>query len=274
MKRFRAVVLTMVTAAGMLSATPSAQAGRDLRYVALGDSVAAGTGSRPQIADGDPGCRQSQAGYPYRYFQAKIGRVQSFDLNACWGADTGDLLTRQGAGLDNGTTLVSVTVGAEDIGFWQLAHACAPGSSTDCTGFALRSRELMTSLPGKLAEAYYRIRLAAPSARVVVAGYPVMFNATKPFGCHSWDQDRLLLLNRTVAELNSVIKTEVGKRPGFVFLAVDDVFTGHRVCDRPADQWIWPFDSRPPAESDAFHPNELGHGEGYLSRFERAASNT
>src|SRR5690242_3722986 len=95
-----------------------------VNYVALGDSYAAGPLIPAQ--NGSPaGCLRSDHNYPH--LVAAADRAASFTDVSCQGATTGNMTQPQGVGLGTnppqlnalsaGTTLVTLQIGGNDIGF-------------------------------------------------------------------------------------------------------------------------------------------------------------
>ena len=99
------------------------------QYVALGDSFAAGQGaSAPE--DYLNNCLQSPNGYP-----ALLDAENQIHLRAnaaCTGATTSDAADEQLSALKQSTRLVTLTVGAADLGLSQVLAACTAGTPTQC----------------------------------------------------------------------------------------------------------------------------------------------
>jgi len=92
-----------------------------VRYVALGDSYAAGIGAADDTADRG-GCARSADAYPEQW--AAHHAHASFVSEACDGATTAGVLSGQVQALSARTTLVSLTVGGNDAGFSHVMDAC------------------------------------------------------------------------------------------------------------------------------------------------------
>jgi hypothetical protein len=112
-------------------------------------------------------------------------------------------------------------------------------------------------LPGRLATLYSSIRAKAPNARVIVVGYPRLFNG-EDCNTFTWfsptEESRL---NATADLLNSRTATAAANA-GFTFVNPTSRFAGHAVCD--STEWINGL-SNPTTES--YHPNIAGHRDGY-----------
>jgi lysophospholipase L1-like esterase len=226
-------------AAGALPATAVHTSAVD-EYVALGDSFAAGQGAGPYLN----ACLQSTRGYP-----ALLGAVEGVNLlrNAtCSGATTADVNTTQISALDGGTTLVTLTVGGNDLNVGSLAATCITLPFA-CKAAVNRARLRLPALAVSLATTYARIAAAAPNARILVTGYPALFKppVNDPF-------DVIASLNAGTTALNATIQGAVslaGKN--FHFVDVTSAFVGHGIGS--ADPW---FHS---AGDDIFHPNAAGY---------------
>ena len=143
-------------------------------YAALGDSFTSGGGSGT--------CRRSDAAYPHLVaekfdFAAKPAYV------ACSGATVAALTARQNGQppqisvLNARTSLVTVQIGGNDLGFTSVMATCvlqAAGSSA-CRAQEPDVRHRVKALRTGLRAALDRIRRAAPRARVLVLGYPHLF---------------------------------------------------------------------------------------------------
>src|SRR5258708_30437888 len=110
--RFRLPIALAAALTGLsaFAATP-ALAGGPISYVALGASYSSGDGAG-NYSDGS--CLQSANAYPVLWHNAHGG---SFVNATCAGATTSDVISSQLGGLSASTTLVSITIGGNDVGF-------------------------------------------------------------------------------------------------------------------------------------------------------------
>jgi lysophospholipase L1-like esterase len=228
-----------VIAAGAPPATAAPTAPVE-QYVALGDSYAAGQGAGPYLND----CHQSNNGYP-----ALLGAVQGVSLvrNAtCSGATTGDVNTTQISSLNGETTLVTLTVGGNDLNAVRVAATCITVPFA-CKAAVNAARLRLPALAVKLKATYARIAAAAPSARILVTGYPALFETpvSDPF-------DMVASLNAATTAMNATIQGAVSLAgQNFLFVDVTSAFAGHGIGS--ADPWI------NSAGADALHPNAAGY---------------
>jgi len=235
-------------------------------YVALGDSYSSGVGTGVyDPASGD--CRRSPLSYPPLW--AGQNQPASFGFVACSGARTDDVLANQISALQTNTDLVTITIGGNDVGFAAVLGTCTFAESDRTCFAAVDTAEAFarSALPGRLSRTYAAIRSAAPDARVIVLGYPRLFELTP--GCDdplAPNLARRERLNEGSDVLNTVIQKTVSEQPGFSFADVRSRFAGHGVCS--ADPWI-NGPSVPPFVGP-YHPNQTGYRDGYLDALNAA----
>ena len=177
-------------------------------------------------------------------------------FRACGGATTGDVLRRQLGPFPRDTRLVTVTIGGNDAGFADVLDTCLFGTAAACDRRVRRAEQLVRrDLPGRLHRVYAAIRERAPSATVVVAGYPRLFARTPWCGAVGRIDDReQRRLNEGANLLSATIRAEVRRHRGFRFADVRDAFSRHGVCSRtPRIHGI----ASPATHS--FHPNVRGY---------------
>jgi len=231
------------------------------QYVALGDSYAAGQGAPPYLNED---CLQSLNGYPYLLdAQNKIHLRANV---ACTGATTSDVSDEQLSALKQSTRLVTLTVGAADLGLSQVLAACTavPPTPTQCQIEINRALGLLVVPPGgesvlggRLTDLYAEVADAAPNALIVVTGYPLLFELI--------EGDPALALktqiNNATAALNLTIETAVESAQNsgvnIVYVDVTAAFDGHGIGGSGV-----PFINPPPpvgTAREAFHPTAAGY---------------
>ena len=224
-------------------------------YVALGDSYSSGTGTRDYINDGTS-CQRSTYAYP-----SLIAAARGYSLNfrACSGAKVADVTNTQLSALTASTSYVSISVGGNDAGFADVLTECAtPWWAGDCDGAIDQAQAFINNtLPGRLSTLYASIRSKAPSAKVVVVGYPRIFMGEDCNAGTWFSPAEMTRLNQTADLLNSRTSGQASAK-GFSFANPTSRFIGHAVCDDP--EWINGL-SNPISES--YHPNKPGHSSGY-----------
>lgn len=253
---WKAIAVAGLTLAAALTglAQPADAGGRTL--VALGDSYSSGTGAGSYIDDAT-GCYRSYGTYS-GVVAGQYGLT--LDLQACSGAVTADVLNRQLGTLSANTNYVTISIGGNDVGFARVVTECAkPGWMADCSGAidgALRVAE--NELPARLDKVYGQIRARAPQAKVVVAGYPRLFNGDDCHIATFFSGDEMGRLNAAADRL-AKITASAASRHGFSFADVRRPFAGHAVCD--ANEWI--HNVRVTDLTESFHPKAQGYRQGY-----------
>lgn len=231
------------------------QAAAGPSYVALGDSYSSGVGTRDYLDDGTD-CQRSVYAYPSLLASAK---GWSLNLRACSGATAADVTSSQLSALSSSTAYVTISVGGNDAGFADVVTECAlPAWASDCASKVTDAQSFVRgTLPGRLKTLYAAIRAKAPSARVAVVGYPRLFQGEDCNAATFFSPDDETRLNQTADLLDTTLRT-AASGAGFGFVDPRSAFTGHAVCDDP--EWLNGF-SNP--VSDSYHPNRLGHADGY-----------
>lgn len=227
------------------------------RYVALGDSYSSGTGTRSYTLNS--GCERGVYAYPYLLSQARPNT--SLVFVACGGATTTTLMNTQIASVTSTTTLVSVTIGGNDAGFSSVITECAqPAWLSDCAGKVTTAQNFIrNTLPGRLNTVYSAIKSrAAAGAKVVVLGYPRIFNGEDCNAGTFFSPDDETRLNATADLMRDTIKARAAAY-GLTFKDVIPPFVGHAVCD--TTEWLNGLSS---PTSESYHPNRTGHASGYL----------
>jgi lysophospholipase L1-like esterase len=255
------IVSVLVTSSVLsLALAAPAQAASTIDYVALGDSYSSGVGAPGQSGT----CLRSNNSYGPRW--AAANSPASFQFLACGGAVTDDVRTKQIPAMRAGADLVSITIGGNDAGFAPTVLTCLTSNDSACAAKVSQGKTYVANtLPAKLDATYAAIRAKAPDARVVVLGYPLIFDTSSPICEMSTAKRRSL--NDGARVLDEMIKQRA-EAAGFVFSDVRDEFTGHGVCSsRP---WINGLTIIPPQNS--YHPNSSGYASGYLPALSGSAS--
>lgn len=246
----------------------------NLRYAALGDSVAAGLGLAP-LSDGaeDTACGRSTDAYAYGvsqrinevFGQASFGLLQmDTDLIACQGARVPDLTgTQQLPGTSvpaqidtafaKGTpALVSLTIGANDVRWADFINQCASAANCATPENTATADSYIEGVRQELGTSFSEIKARSRFLLpvVVATGYynPVSTGCiTNTFATEevAWLQDR-------ITSLNTVLRETTESQNGLVtrFAPVD--FTGHDIC--AADTWL----QRPGSDPAPLHPTVRG----------------
>jgi lysophospholipase L1-like esterase len=224
-------------------------------YVALGDSYSSGVGTRTYINDGTT-CQRSVYAFPSLIATA---RAYSLNFRACSGAKVADVTKTQLSALTASTAYVTISVGGNDAGFSGVLTTCAqPGWLSNCNGAIDKAQAYINNtLPASVRTLYASIQSLAPNAKVVVAGYPRIFNGEDCNAFTWFSPGEETRLNQTANLLNTRLSAAAGTA-GFSWANPTSAFVGHAVCDFP--EWLNGL-SNPISES--YHPNRTGHRSGY-----------
>ena len=242
-------------------------------YVALGDSYAAG----PLIpAPEEPwGCLKSTNNYP-KLLAARLG-LELRDAT-CSGAQTDDMLGSQGVSpeanppqferLDRKTSLVTLQIGGNDIGFGGIAETCARAAFAqescksqyvDEAGNDELQRRIDETLP-LVSAVIQGIHTRSPKARVLVLGYPGIFRIGGegvPASCPAMGvgEEDARYLRGVQESLNAMIRTAAEANDA-TYVDVYSTSAGKTACDLPVLRWVEPL---APANAAApIHPNLNG----------------
>jgi hypothetical protein len=233
-------------------------------YVALGDSYSSGVGAGSYTSESG-NCLRSSVAYPQLW--ATSHAPSPFTFAACSGAKTGDVVADQLGSLDSGTGLVSISIGGNDAGFSDVMTACVLDSESSCLSRLDQANAYIdSSLPGNLDKVYDAISSKAPSAHVVVLGYPHFYQLGGDCAVGLSEAERGAI-NKAADHLNSVTKQRA-QAHGFTFGDVTRTFAGHEICSGD-DEWLHSVDWTNVTQS--YHPTAEGQSNGYLPVFTSAA---
>jgi lysophospholipase L1-like esterase len=245
-------------------AAPAADAASPASYVALGDSYSSGLGAGDYISSSG-GCDRSTNAYPEQW----AGRESpvSFVSVACAGATTADVLSSQVSALSASTTLVSITIGGNDAGFSGVMRTCVLESTNSCLNAVSAARAFVTNqLPARLDATLQKIRADAPNAKIVVLGYPDLYDLSKSSTCIGLSTKDRIALNAGADALDNTMQT-AAQRSNDTFADVRLQFAHHEICD--SGSWLHSVDIL--AFSSSYHPTASGQELGYLPVFSGAA---
>jgi hypothetical protein len=133
---------------------------------------------------------------------------------------------------------VTLTVGAANLGLSAVAAACIGGTLPDClTAIEPAQGELgdcpggESPLGGRLIVLYGEVAKAAPSARIVVTGYPPLFEP--PADADPVLAAKITAINEATAKLNCVIERAVAAANdddvNIHYVDVTEEFAGHGI---------------------------------------------
>ncbi|ACU73657.1 secreted hydrolase [Catenulispora acidiphila DSM 44928] len=252
------LVLAAVTTAFTTVMATDASAASSVHYVALGDSYSSGVGSGSYISSSGNCLRSTLA---YSQLWANAHSPASYTSVACSGATTTDVLNSQISALSSSTNLVSITIGGNDVGFSSVMQTCVLDSDSTCLSAINASvAQAKSVLPGKLGTTFSAIRSAAPSARVVVMGYPEFYDLGNSWICPGLSTTDRTALNNAADTLDGIIQT-AAKNAGDSYADVRSKFSGHELCDF-FNEWLHSVNITDVTES--YHPTADGQSGGYL----------
>ncbi len=263
-------LIAVLAAASLTLLAAFAGAARADNYVALGDSYAAGPLIPNQI--GPPlGCLRSD--HNYAHLAAPSVGVTLRDVT-CSGATTEDMTEAQSTelgtnppqldALDGETTVVTLTIGGNDIGFSDIALSCITLNpfATPCKnqynsgGKDVIAERIAATAP-KVDTVLDEIAELAPSADVYVVNYAPIFPETG-FGC--WPQmpigwGDVPYLRAKQKELNGMLATQASGN-GATLVDWYKAGIGHDACKGSSTRWVEPVVPSNPAAP--IHPNQRG----------------
>ena len=267
-QRLRAGLLALVAAAMLLAGFAGAAAAAN--YTALGDSYAAG----PLIPNPllPLGCLKSSNNYAHL---AAPGIGLTLRDASCSGAETEDMTSPQNVdpdgpnppqfnSLDASTTVVSLTIGGNDIGFSEVAESCITANpfSHPCLdkynpGGVDQLKARIEATAPKVAAVLQGIHSRSPAAKIYLVNYPAIFPETG-FGC--WPQMPLGFqdvpyLRATEQRLNSMLATQAAAN-GATLVNWYNASIGHDACKGTSTRWVEPL--VPTTLAAPIHPNKAG----------------
>jgi lysophospholipase L1-like esterase len=268
-RRTRGLALALLAMLALFAGVLGAQA-RAANYVGLGDSYAAGP-LIPNQSLNPLGCLRSD--HNYAHLAAPSIGLPLLDPS-CSGAKTNNMTESQSVefgtnppqfnSLSAETTVVSVTIGGNDIGFSEVAQSCITINpfSTPCkdkynAGGKDQLAERIAATAPKVAAVLQGIHSRSPSAKIYVLNYPAIFPETG-FGC--WPQmpigfGDVPYLRSTEQGLNKMLATQAAAN-GATLVDWYKASIGHDACKSLSNRWVEPL---VPSELAApIHPNKAG----------------
>ncbi|WP_243769778.1 SGNH/GDSL hydrolase family protein [Amycolatopsis acidicola] len=240
------------------------------KYVALGDSYTSSPRTGALVGT-PPGCDRSDNNYP-RLVAAQL-RVAEFTDVSCSGATTANITgTQQTANgtnqpqldsLDDATTLVTLGIGGNDVGFIGLAHDCltqdpavSPCKAKMASGGRDELAARITATTPKIDRVLTEIHERAPKAKIVVVGYP----SALPDGGGCWPflplgTADVAYLRDAAAKFNDMLAAQA-KAHGAHYADTATPSKGHDMCQKAATKWV--EDLVPSSPALSLHPNANG----------------
>jgi lysophospholipase L1-like esterase len=240
-------------------------------YVALGDSYSSGAGINPLVPTAPPTCSRSTLNYAHDI--AALTMPASFTDVTCSGAKTSDFFTSQAAGVapqldavTKDTRLVTMTIGGNDEGvFSNSFFGCAVISSKDILGnpceqkYGTTFTDLITTQTyPHLVAALSTVKAKAPTATVVIIGYPEILPPTGNLSCYRSmpiAMGDVPWLHHEEEVLNDAVR-RAANQTGARFIDLAPSSTGHDACQPVGTRWIEPAVA--PINAFPVHPNATG----------------
>jgi lysophospholipase L1-like esterase len=258
MRSVKLLFAALLAIVAIATLAPGSQAAEG-KYVALGDSYTVAVGTRT-YDDPDDACRRGPTSYPRLWAAAHPDTA--FVEAACSGATTTDLMNSQIGQLTADTTLVTIQIGGNDVGFVDVLKNCIlTVDDDDClAGVEAAKAKATSTLSPALSKTYAAVRAAAPSAKVVVVGYPRLYTIGGDCGILGLSDKERTSLN-SAADLLAEIISARSQEAGFTFLDARPVFDPHTIC---SDGTEWVNSLEWDKINESYHPNVEGHRDGYL----------
>ncbi|MFZ0159802.1 MAG: GDSL-type esterase/lipase family protein [Kineosporiaceae bacterium] len=229
-----------------------------INYVAMGDGFAGGEGAPATVTgfdDVNNSCHRASLAPPRLFATAKglsleatNGAKQTTTIAghiACTDAGTAGIrssathgepaqITQLGA-LTPKPALITLTVGATDARMREVMLACV--TNTSCTTTLGGARTVArTSLITSLRTTYTQLKAAAPTARIVIVGYPRLYTATaNPALCSDLTGTKLTELDGYARDLDAAAAT-AATAAGLEYVSMLNVLGGHELCT--ASPWV------------------------------------
>ncbi|MXQ65441.1 SGNH/GDSL hydrolase family protein [Actinomadura rayongensis] len=274
-RRTLSLLTSLVAAVSAASggATAARADEQPVRYVALGDSYTAAP-LTSFLQPGSPlGCIRGDLDYPTLI--AKSLKPASFKDVSCSGAKTGHMTSAQTFSvgdpnppqfdaLTEDTTLVTLTIGGNDIGFskavkcFTLSYSAPDGSpcknSLTADGMDPFQQSIAKAAPD-VGRTLAGIHERSPKAKVYLLLYPLILPA-EGSGCFPWvpiAKGDVPYLRGVQSQLNAMLTDEAAKNGVTV---VDTTEPGHDTCQPDASKrWI---EGVPTQWAAPAHPNQNG----------------
>ncbi|RUP07250.1 MAG: SGNH/GDSL hydrolase family protein [Mycobacterium sp.] len=267
---FGITVVVSLASAGC-AAAPTAGPGSAARsnYVAMGDSFAAAPGVPEPAAP--RGCHKSTNNYP-AVLARRLAAIAFHDVT-CSGATTDDVVNREQR-TDHGliprqidmvgppTDLITITIGANDVGLAGDAESCevkATDPKPCAAGFVVDNVDRVSRMINEQVPVWAsmidQLRADAPRARIILVGYGTF---VRPGGC--FPTQPLLpndanYLQAKVDELDDR-QRQLAADKGVEFFDVRSLSEGHDMCAPAGERYVEGYVAKDGGVP--LHPTALG----------------
>ena len=242
-------------------------------YYVLGDSYSAGEGTDQY--EGTAGCYRSLLAYGYLLGNG----VPAPTMIACSGATTADidqvtqLPALPGTQLQQlksqplqGRTLITLTIGGNDVGFAPDLESCIL-SFVSCTSMQATISQKIAAVEPRLVQVYQEIQQAAPGADIVVLGYPLLVADPATADCHNpivhigLSKSEMTMIRLLAGQMDSVI-SQAAAQAGVTATTtgIENAFAGHEACaPQASNEWINEVAGYDDKLHGTFHPTVQGY---------------
>lgn len=251
---------------GVWTATPTAA--QKTTMVALGDSYSSGEGTGEYYTDSGS-CHRSPVAWPniVSLNSAKVEMPHS-DFLACSGATSDALVNTPFKGqqpqlqvvetLEPAPKVITLSIGGNDVHFSNILADCY---HTNCIrdGVIAQAAADIQKEKSVLERDYVLVGLADPAAKILVVGYPRIFESDTYCGVKwlglGFKPAELAALNNLGAELNTVI-AEAAAHDDVTYIDVTNALQGHEMCS--SDPWVVQVNLKGAWNQEEGHPTTPG----------------
>ncbi|MBB3039109.1 SGNH/GDSL hydrolase family protein [Hoyosella altamirensis] len=253
-----------------LAAIPAASSPRSSEhYVALGDSRAAGPSTLRFLNDG---CGRTAASYP-RLIEEWL-QPEFFNFAACSGARvehildnpqesrSGDARPLQVDAVTDETTLITISIGGNDVRWYDIARACftkEEGADRECRNdpeTRLAAMESLRPLRPRLDRLLGTLQERAPKAKIFLAGHG---GTVGDHGCFpvvpTSDEDAQFIAEYQ-DKMNEIIRA-AARYAGVTYVDLAKASVGHDACQPQGVKWY--EGNVTTSTSLTMHPNNTGN---------------
>jgi GDSL-like Lipase/Acylhydrolase family len=241
-----------------------------IHMAALGDSYSAGEGTGIYYTDSGS-CHRSPDAWPKLYsVTSSIVTMPHANFLACSGADSADLIDTPFKGqqpqldvlsdIQPAPKLITLTIGGNDpdVGFSNLLADCY---HKNCIRNGVIAHAAATIQDEKfvLENDYDQVKTADPAAKILVVGYPRIFESDDFCGIRwlglGFKPAELAALNNLAAEFNNVIAAAAAD-DGVTYIDVTNALHGHEMCS--SHPWVVQVDVGGLWDQEEGHPTIPG----------------
>ena len=151
-----------------------------------------------------------------------------------------------------------MTMGGNDVGFSDILRDCYHKNCIRDGRLKKAAKDIRAEEPTLVAD-YDRLLKADPSATILIAGYPQIFESDHYCGVRwlglGFKPAELAALNELGTELNSVI-ADAAAKAGLPYVNVTDALKGHELCSK--DPWVVQVDPGALWDQQEGHPTIPG----------------